>query len=51
MARERRGVRGARLDAHHNTYEHYGDEGVSDLLVALCASCPRLFHGTVEDAS
>jgi len=40
----------ARLDVHHNSYERYGDEDASDLIV-LCAPCHALFHGIVEDAS
>jgi len=39
-----------RLDAHHNTYERYGDESVYDLVV-LCAQCHQLFHGGLKDAS
>lgn len=32
------------LHTHHNTYERIGDEFQSDL-IALCASCHKLFHG------
>jgi 5-methylcytosine-specific restriction endonuclease McrA len=32
------------LDVHHNSYERYGEEQLSDL-IALCRSCHRRFHG------
>jgi 5-methylcytosine-specific restriction endonuclease McrA len=40
----------ARLDAHHNTYDRYGEESAFDLIM-LCASCHELFHGIEEYAS
>jgi len=39
-----------RLDAHHNSYERYGDEEPFDLVV-LCAQCHELFHGVEEHVS
>jgi 5-methylcytosine-specific restriction endonuclease McrA len=39
-----------RLDAHHNTYERYGNESIYDLVV-LCAPCHELFHEALRDAS
>ncbi len=52
MARERLGVRGTRLDAHHNSYgRDVDDEGVFDLLVALCTLRHTLFHEAMDDAS
>jgi hypothetical protein len=44
------GSRDKTLDAHHNSYQNYGDERPQDLVV-LCRSCHDLFHGIVEDAS
>jgi 5-methylcytosine-specific restriction endonuclease McrA len=38
------------LDAHHNSYQTYGDERPQDLVV-LCRSCHQKVHGFVEDAS
>jgi hypothetical protein len=44
------GERDARLDAHHNTYERYGDKSILDLVV-LCHRCHEVFHSTLRDAS
>lgn len=32
-----------RLDVHHRTYKHFGDEPLGDLVV-LCRECHELFH-------
>lgn len=44
------GTQDSRLDVHHNTYDHYGDQRPQDL-VALCERCHGLFHGRMQDAS
>ena len=44
------GCRDTRLDVHHNTYDHYGDESIYDLVV-LCERCHGLFHERLQDAS
>jgi hypothetical protein len=44
------GERDARLDAHHNSYERYGDENIYDLVV-FCHRCHEVFHSTLRNAS
>ena len=39
-----------RLEAHHRTYERYGEELVSDL-IALCRSCHQHFHNIEPEAA
>jgi 5-methylcytosine-specific restriction endonuclease McrA len=38
------------LDVHHNSYERYGNEQLSDLVV-LCRSCHQHFHGILPEAA
>lgn len=40
---------GSRLNVHHKTYEHFGDEWPQDLTV-LCRKCHAKFHDKLEDA-
>jgi 5-methylcytosine-specific restriction endonuclease McrA len=39
-----------RLEAHHRTYDRYGQELLSDL-IALCRSCHQSFHGIQPEAA
>ncbi len=39
-----------RLDAHHKTYERYGQELLSDL-IALCRTCHERHHGIMPEAA
>ena len=38
------------LDVHHNSYERFGHEQLSDLVV-LCRSCHQHFHGILPEAA
>ena len=38
------------LDVHHNSYQRYGDEQLSDLVV-LCRDCHQHFHGILPEAA